>query len=824
MAFDVDAAKQAGYSDSDIAGFMAQQNPNFDYQGAKKAGYSDAEIAGHLSGIEAQPSLGSDIGNDVESNIAAEEGVLTSPQFVGSKLLQTAGNIAGTGYDIAGDIAKRIPGYGYVKQGAQAVGNLAQQGAQGIANAIDSPETEQAAVNAATSSRDFINSHPELVANTQAVGKLLPLEGVVGDAGKAIDALNKFTDPLPQDILPANTPAPSLPKIAVKNILPDTQDILNGRGVPDQAIAAMTPAQITKLKNGMYAEGVAGSIQDAQKIKSGIYSMANEVGNDDVFNAADTKSQLDNLHAQYSNDPQYAQSPLVKRLNNWRAMFDNDGTITPSRLNALQDQVDDAFRENPKSPDGAVYSAIQSPVKEAMNAAKQQFPNWGTLIDTADDAHYNLLKSTQDDSAFTKKWSPDSQKDFQIVANKSNNPADLMGDTQRQIANLANIKDEAELQKIMAFMPKELQTQFLTDVSNNSRSPLNVMRFAKSLLYSAKGNIGWGVENMAASLPTKADIASMEPDAATHISDRMQAYKDAADQSYQNHYAQKQESQAAKWAANEAAKPPEPLPPIPSGNTPFPKDINAPMTSQLSPSERMQTAGNVYQRVANKPATPALDAAKQTLQNLAQGKPAAAPVKTNSMSEAFPDLSEQLGRNATNYSNAEYQQMLQMGYSPAQLKAMGYKRGGAVQPTPAQREAGNYKKDHIKIHGLDIAVETRKGAIRHGKGWQSVSPADYGYIKRTEGADGEHVDCYVGSHPKSNRIYIINQHHLDGNWDEHKVMIAFPSRDEAIATYKAGFSDGSGKQRIGSVTRMSVQEFKNWLSSGNTKKPIKKAA
>jgi hypothetical protein len=49
MPFDYAGAKQAGYSDADIANFLAQQQ-GFDYDGAKKAGYSDAEIAGHLKG------------------------------------------------------------------------------------------------------------------------------------------------------------------------------------------------------------------------------------------------------------------------------------------------------------------------------------------------------------------------------------------------------------------------------------------------------------------------------------------------------------------------------------------------------------------------------------------------------------------------------------------------------------------------------------------------------------------------------------------------------------------------------------------------------
>ena len=48
MAFDVEGAKKAGYSDAEIAAHLAQQS-NFDVAGAKKAGYSDADIVKHLS-------------------------------------------------------------------------------------------------------------------------------------------------------------------------------------------------------------------------------------------------------------------------------------------------------------------------------------------------------------------------------------------------------------------------------------------------------------------------------------------------------------------------------------------------------------------------------------------------------------------------------------------------------------------------------------------------------------------------------------------------------------------------------------------------------
>jgi len=51
MAFDVAGAKQAGYSDIEIAEFLGQQK-NFDTPAAIKAGYSPSEIIGHLGASE----------------------------------------------------------------------------------------------------------------------------------------------------------------------------------------------------------------------------------------------------------------------------------------------------------------------------------------------------------------------------------------------------------------------------------------------------------------------------------------------------------------------------------------------------------------------------------------------------------------------------------------------------------------------------------------------------------------------------------------------------------------------------------------------------
>jgi len=161
-----------------------------------------------------------------------------------------------------------------------------------------------------------------------------------------------------------------------------------------------------------------------------------------------------------------------------------------------------------------------------------------------------------------------------------------------------------------------------------------------------------------------------------------------------------------------------------------------------------------------------------------------------------------------------------------------YKRGGAVNhaPTEAQKEAGNYKKKHISFQGLDIAIENETGSERSGVGhggkrWSCKMPADYGYIKRTTGADGDHVDCYIGPDKSSTHVFVINQKdHRTGKFDEHKVILGCRSEREALDIYCAGFSDGKGRERAGSVESLSMDAFKHWLKSGKTTTPAKAPA
>lgn len=152
---------------------------------------------------------------------------------------------------------------------------------------------------------------------------------------------------------------------------------------------------------------------------------------------------------------------------------------------------------------------------------------------------------------------------------------------------------------------------------------------------------------------------------------------------------------------------------------------------------------------------------------------------------------------------------------------------GKYDPSPAQAEAGNYKKKHIVFQGIPISIENPKGTIRRGidhkgKPWAAKMLQDYGYIKRTLGKDGDQVDCFVGPNRRSNRVFVVDQlHHNANKFDEHKCLLGFDSEKQAMAAYRGSYGNTYDfRHQVGAVTEMSVDAFKEWLKGGGGKKPI----
>ena len=143
-----------------------------------------------------------------------------------------------------------------------------------------------------------------------------------------------------------------------------------------------------------------------------------------------------------------------------------------------------------------------------------------------------------------------------------------------------------------------------------------------------------------------------------------------------------------------------------------------------------------------------------------------------------------------------------------------------TSPTPAQKEAGNYKKGHVRIDGFDVTIENPRGSERSGtdasgKEWRQVMNNTYGYIRGTEGVDGDHIDVFLSDNPESGEVFVVDQVNKDGSFDEHKVMYGFPDIENARKAYLSNYEEGW--QGLGAITPVSKEEFKKWIESSHRK-------
>ena len=143
-----------------------------------------------------------------------------------------------------------------------------------------------------------------------------------------------------------------------------------------------------------------------------------------------------------------------------------------------------------------------------------------------------------------------------------------------------------------------------------------------------------------------------------------------------------------------------------------------------------------------------------------------------------------------------------------------------TNPTDAQKEAGNYKKGHIKVDGLNITIEQPKGSIRrgtdaNGKQWESEMHNTYGYIRGTESVDGDHIDIFLSDNPTEGKVFVVDQINKDGSFDEHKVMYGFSDMESARQAYLSNYEEGW--QGLGNITEVKKEDFKKWIDSSKRK-------
>lgn len=148
-----------------------------------------------------------------------------------------------------------------------------------------------------------------------------------------------------------------------------------------------------------------------------------------------------------------------------------------------------------------------------------------------------------------------------------------------------------------------------------------------------------------------------------------------------------------------------------------------------------------------------------------------------------------------------------------------------TEPTEAQKEAGNYKKGHVRIGQFDITVENPKGSVRRGtdasgKVWEQTMRNTYGYIRGTEGVDGDHIDVFLTNDIdgwNGRRVYIVDQYNEDGTFDEHKVMLGFNDEAEAQDAYLSNYEKGWEYKHKLVMSSVNLPDFEKWINSSHRK-------
>lgn len=159
---------------------------------------------------------------------------------------------------------------------------------------------------------------------------------------------------------------------------------------------------------------------------------------------------------------------------------------------------------------------------------------------------------------------------------------------------------------------------------------------------------------------------------------------------------------------------------------------------------------------------------------------------------------------------------------PTEARDMSGAYNANTNPTPAQKEAGNYKKGRVRVAGMTMSIEnpigsTRSGTSPDGTPWENEMKAHYGYILGSKAGDGDNLDVFLTESAGSARLaFVIDQVNPDGGFDEHKCVIGPASIDEAQALYFSHYPDGwTG---LGAICCIPMEVFRAWAMDGTVKR------
>jgi hypothetical protein len=181
-----------------------------------------------------------------------------------------------------------------------------------------------------------------------------------------------------------------------------------------------------------------------------------------------------------------------------------------------------------------------------------------------------------------------------------------------------------------------------------------------------------------------------------------------------------------------------------------------------------------------------------------------------------------LARSASGALLSYLPQMVAAGSIPLAIRAIKKRlAGGGGRAEEPLKEAARKLDGKYRFQGFPISIETAKGATRSGidkdgREWSVKMNCDYGYIRGTEGYDGEHLDVFIGPHEDSISVFVVRQIHPDTKkFDEDKVLLGFKSQEKALKTYLGNYDR---KDHVDGIREIPLDAFRAMIKVHKGKK------
>ena len=125
-------------------------------------------------------------------------------------------------------------------------------------------------------------------------------------------------------------------------------------------------------------------------------------------------------------------------------------------------------------------------------------------------------------------------------------------------------------------------------------------------------------------------------------------------------------------------------------------------------------------------------------------------------------------------------------------------------------------KRSITFQGFPIVIENSAGTFRRwtdaeGNSGETLMLVGYGYFEGTGGADGDEIDVFVGSDPRAELAFIVEQKNPNTDlYDEVKVLLGFSNATEAERIYRLHYNIPD--EFFLTISPMALDALERWLA------------